>query len=145
MYRFRLRRVLEYRQRHEEQVEQEFRAVQRLLQDEETSLQCLQQEYQQSLQTLRTTQDVGILGAELTLYYRYQQILRQKVEVQQAVVAKHTALVTAKQQELLQARQETKILEKLQEKEEKRYLQDLAKQEQHFFDELASKGGHHAD
>jgi flagellar export protein FliJ len=135
MSRFRLQRVLDYRRLRAERLENEAQQICHCLRQEEARLAALQAENRQQQEQLTALPVVR--GEDLQMWRRYYrelagQIARQQLAVQEAVQA-----LSAKQQELVTARQEQKMLEDMAEKAQQRYYLSLARQEQQLLDENA--------
>ena len=143
MYRFRLQRVLDYRRRREEDCGRTLRQVQLLHQQEETRLAALQAEAQAQEEYLENARGAALSPAELQSWQRYHQVLAQGIAAQQGVVAQAAQVVAEQRQQLLVARQETKVIEKLRDKAKQRYLLELTNREQQLLDELALTRSRH--
>ena len=140
---FRLQRVLGYRRQHEEECEHTLRQVQLLHQQEAAQLEALQIEAQAQEEHLEKARGLTLSPAELQSWQRYHQVLTQRIAAQQDVVAQAAQVVVEQRQQLLVARQETKVIEKLRDKVQRRALLDIARREQQLFDELALMRSRH--
>ena len=140
---FRLQRVLGYRRQHEEECERTLRQVQLLHQQEAARLEALQAEAQAQEERLEKTQGLALSPTELQHWQRYHQDLTQHIAAQQDVVTQAAQMVVEQRQQLLVARQETKIIEKLRDKMQQRALLELMRREQQLFDELALMRSRH--
>lgn len=140
---FRLQRVLSYRRQHEEECEHTLLQVQLLHQQEAAQLEALQTEAQAQEEHLEKARGLALSPAELQSWQRYHQVLTQRITAQQNVVAQAAQVVVEQRQQLLLARQETKIIEKLRDKVQRRALIELARREQQLFDELALMRSRH--
>jgi flagellar export protein FliJ len=76
-------------------------------------------------------------------WQRYHEVLTQRIAAQQDVVAQAAQGVVEQRQQLLVARQETKVIEKLRDRVQRRALLDLTRREQQLFDELALTRSRH--
>ena len=141
---FRLQRVLGYRRQHEEECEHTLRQVQLLHQQEAAQLEALQIEAEAQEEHLEKARGLTLSPAELQSWQRYHQVLTQRIAAQQDVVVQAAQVVVEQRQQLLVARQETKIIEKLRDKVQRRALLELARREQQLFDELALMRSRHA-
>jgi len=135
MFRFRLQRLLDYRQHRVEQFENVVQQLQHRLQQEVARLQALQAESHQQQAYLAGM--ATIRGEDLHMWRRYYHGLEEHITRQQGVVEEATQVLTAKQQELVTARQEEKMLADMADKAQQRYLCTLARQEQQLLDEIA--------
>ena len=143
MERFRLQRVLDYRRRREEACEHALRQVQFLHQQEEARLAALQAEAQAQAEHLEDSRGAALSPTELQLWQRYHEVLAQRIATQQEVVAQAAQVVAEHRQQLLVARQETKIIEKLRDKARQRAVLELTRREQRLLDELALTRSRH--
>ena len=135
MFHFRLQRVLDYRQRRVEQLENAAQQLQHRLQQEAARLEALQAESRQQQAYLAGMATVR--GEDLHMWRRYYHGLEAQIAQQQGVVQEATQLLTSKQQELVTARQEAKMLADMADKAQQHYLCTLARQEQQLLDEIA--------
>lgn len=143
MYRFRLQRVLDYRCQREADCAHTLRQVQLLHQQEEVRLEALRTEAQAQEEHLAASQGAALSPVELQSGQRYHQVLAQGMTAQQGVVAQAAEVVAVQRQQLLVARQETKVIEKLRDKAQQRSLRELASREQQLLDELALTRSRH--
>jgi flagellar export protein FliJ len=140
---FRLQRVLSYRRQHEEECEHALRQVQLLHQQAAARLEVLQTEAQTQEERLERARGRALSPAELQSWQRYHQVLTQRIAAQQDMVAQAAQVVVEQRQQLLVARQETKVIEKLRDRVQRRVLLDLTRREQQLFDELALTRSRH--
>jgi flagellar export protein FliJ len=140
---FRLQRVLDYRRQHEEECEHTLRQVQLLHQQEAARLEALQTEAQAQEEHLEKARGLALSPTELQSWQRYHQVLTQRIAAQQDVVTQASQVVAAQRQQLLVARQETKVIEKLRDRVQQRALLELTRREQQLFDELALMRSRH--
>lgn len=143
MAQFRLQRVLGYRRQHEEECEHTLRQVQLLHQQEAARLEALQTEAQAQEEQLEKAQGLALSPAELQSWQRYHQVLTQRIAAQQDVVAQAAQVAVEQRQQLVVARQETKVIEKLRDRVQRRALLELMRREQQLFDELALMRSRH--
>ena len=143
MPRFRLQRVLDYRRRHEEECAQSLHQVQLLHQQAVARLEALQTEAQAQEEHLEQAQGTALAPAELQSWQRYHEVLAQRIAAQQDVVVPAAQAVAEQRQQLLVARQETKVIEKLRDKAQRRALLEQARREQQWLDELALTRSRH--
>ncbi|MGE3540099.1 MAG: flagellar export protein FliJ [Candidatus Tectimicrobiota bacterium] len=143
MYQFRLQRVLEYRRRCEEDRQQALRQAQLLHNNELARLEELRLAAQAQAEALHDTPGTGFSSDEWRAWQRHYARLAQEVEGQQEVVTRTTERVVAQRQQLLVARQETKVIEKLDEQARQRYRAELAQRDNQLLDELALTRSRH--
>jgi flagellar export protein FliJ len=143
VYRFRLQRVLDYRRRKEEECENTLRQAQLLHQQEEAQLEALKIEARAQEEQLEGSRGATLAPAELHHSQRYHQSLVQGMVAQRNVVAQAMQVVAEQRQRLLVARQETRVIEKLRDKAQQRYMLEVASREQQLLDDLALKRSRH--
>lgn len=137
MYRFRLQRVLDYRRRRVERLTRELQLLQGQLQQEESRLESLRGEGRACQEQLDATQGTVLRREELHMMHLVHRNLLQQMEAQEATTAQIEAAMTATRQALIVAQQEEKTMEKLREKQERRYVLEQARHEQSLFDSIA--------
>jgi len=140
---FRLQRVLDYRRQHEEECEHALHQVQLLHQQEAARLEALQTEAQPQEEHLEKARGLALSPAELQSWQLYHHVLTQRIAAQQDVVAQAAQVVAEQRQQLMVARQETKVIEKLRDRVQRRALLELTRREQQLFDELALQRSRH--
>ena len=140
---FRLQRVLDYRRQHEEDCERALHQVQLLHQQEAARLEALQTEAQAQEEHLEKARGLALSPAELQGWQRYHQVLSQRIAAQQDVVVQAAQVVDEQRQQLLVARQETKVIEKLRDKAQRCALLEHTRREQQLLDELALMRSRH--
>ncbi len=143
MFRFRLARVLNYRRIRQEQVERDVRHQHQRLQHEAAQLSALHAEGQQLDTSLSSSQGRLLVGAEVQRRWRYFQQLSQRITAQQAVVETASKALASSRQGLLEARQQTQILEKLRDRAQQQYVRERTYREQRLLDEGAVMRSHY--
>jgi len=140
---FRLQRLLGYRRQHEEECEHALHQVQLLHQREAVRLDALQTEAQAQEEHLEKAQGTTLTPAQLQSWQRHHQMLSQRIAAQKDVVEQAAQVVEKQRQQLLVARQETKVIEKLHDKVQRRALLEHTRREQQLLDELALMRSRH--
>lgn len=133
---FSLQKVLEYRQRLEEQAIRDFAEAQKRVHHQQALLahlltrrmQCLQQ----SSRARRLT--VQMLDVEQT----YLSALEQRIEAQRRRVAEAETALEERRRALIEAQRERKTLERLREKHYEQWRQEYLRWEQRALDDLAT-------
>jgi flagellar export protein FliJ len=138
-----LQRVLSYRRQHEEECAHTLRQVQLLHQQEVARLEVLRTEAQAQEEHLEKARGLALSPAELQIWQRYHQVLTQRIAAQQGVVTQAAQVVAEQCQQLLVARQESKVIEKLHDRMQRRALLERARCEQQWCDELALMRSRH--
>ena len=136
MFRFNLQVLLDYRKQIEEGLQIDLSRIQRELANARQALISLQQEkarYEEEL-SRKETREVNL--NESILYRDYLKGMRKKIKEQRDRVATIKIEMDAKQEELLAATKQRKVLEKIKEKHEKEFLDELQKKERAFADEV---------
>lgn len=136
MYRFNLQVLLDYRKRIEEGFQIELSLIQRELENARQALLSSQQEkthYEEELAE-RESREVNL--HESILYRDYLRGIRKKIEEQRGRVATIKIKFDKKQEELLTATKNRKVLEKVKEKHANEFIQELEKKERAFVDEV---------
>jgi len=136
VYRFNLQVLLDYRKRIEEGLQIELSLIQRELEHARQELLSSQQEkthYEEELAE-REAREVNL--QESILYRDYLRGIRKKIQEQRDRVASIKIEFDKKQEELLAAMKNRKVLEKVKEKHAKEFREELQKQERAFVDEV---------
>ena len=136
MYRFNLQVLLDYRKRIEEGFQIELSLIQRELENARQALLSSRQEkthYEEELAE-REAREVNL--QESILYRDYLRGIRKKIQEQRDRVATIKIEFDKKQEELLAATKNRKVLEKVKEKHAKEFMEELQKQERAFVDEV---------
>jgi flagellar export protein FliJ len=137
MYRFRLARVLDYRRLRQERLERDLYQRRHQLQQEEIRLTALQDNCRQIEQQLSTSQGATLCADDVLRWRCYYQLLEHRIATQKDIVAAAVKALAGTRQDLLLARQEKKVLEKLGDKAYQQYIQEHTHREQQRLDELA--------
>jgi flagellar FliJ protein len=136
VYRFNLQVLLDYRKRIEEGLQIECSHIQQELETEKQALLSCQQEkvrYEEEL-TEKESKEVNL--QESVLYRDYLRGMRKKIEELKNRVATKKIELDNKQEELLVATKNRKVLEKVKEKHAKEFMHELQKKERTFVDEV---------
>jgi flagellar FliJ protein len=133
---FSLQKVLEYRQRLEEQAIRAFAEAQAQLMHEQAVLHKLLIEREECLRRSHRRQhlSVELLAVEQT----YLAALEERIEQQRQRVAEAEKVLEEKRQALIEAQRERKTLERLREKQYEEWRQEWLRTEQKALDELAN-------
>ncbi|MFQ5649089.1 MAG: flagellar export protein FliJ [bacterium] len=135
MARFRLQRVLEIRKVIEKEKEKDLSLARITLQREKQILQALQGRKNAFAQEMNQATRTNV--QHIVERHLYLNTLLSAIDEQCNVITAVKQQVETKRQHLLQATQDKKVLEKLQEKKEREFLKNQERQEQGFLDELA--------
>ncbi len=135
MYRFRLQRVHDHRRRRTESLERELYQMQQLLRQGEARLEALQAEGRVHQEQLDASQGTVLPSEELKRLHLSYCNLIQRIEAQTAVTTQITTVLAARRQVLIQAQQEEKTVEVLNDKAKQRYNLEHSRREQRLLDE----------
>ena len=134
---FKLQSVLNYRQTLEDQARQRLSDSQQHKQRLETDLHQHQSQLKQFDAELKDRQLEGLTIDEIQLFEsQIEHRRRLMVRVQQQL-EKLERRILQEREELLQAAREKQVMEKLKEKQEEEYRQELARKEREVLDEIS--------
>ena len=137
-FRFRLQKVMEFKEEVEKQRKQELGKARKRVLDEEKVLDGLQaRDHDCRLQIADKCNAETIDPREIDNYYRYLKQLKVQMEMQGHRIDEAKKIMEDKRQDLLAATKERKILEKLKERKYNDFMIDLARREQFVLDDLA--------
>ena len=136
MYRFNLQVLLDYRKRIEEGLQIECSHLQKELESARQVLLSCQQEKVRYEEELAEKESGEINLYESVLYRDYLRGMRKKIEELKNRVATKKVELDNKQEELLAATKNKKVLEKLKERHAKEFMYELEKRERTFVDEV---------
>ncbi len=139
MYRFNLQVVLDYRKRIEEGLQIELSQIQRELEKEKQLLLAYRREKNYYEEELVKREEKEINVNEALLYRDYLRGMRIKIKEQRDIVAKAKGDFDIKQNELLNATKKRKVLEKVKEKEWKRFKENIERRERILVDEVGMR------
>lgn len=133
---FSLQKVLDYRQRLEEQAIRAFAEAQRQLHNEQAVLEHLLLSREACLNLSHRTHRLTV--EMLDVEQKYLSVLEERIQQQHQRIEEAKALLERRRQELIVAQRERKILERLREKQYELWRQELLRAEQKALDDLAS-------
>lgn len=135
-FEFSLQKVLDFRQRREEQAIRAFAEAQAQWMHEQTVLHRLLIEREECLRRSHRHQHltVELLAVEQT----YLSALEERIMAQRERVAEAEKVLEEKRQALIEAQRERKALERLREKQYERWRQEMLHAEQKALDDLAT-------
>jgi flagellar FliJ protein len=139
MYRFNLQVVLDYRKRIEEGLQIELSQIQRELEKEKQLLLAYRREKNYYEEELVKREEKEINVNEALLYRDYLRGMRIRIKEQRDIVAKAKGDLDIKQNELLNAIKKRKVLEKVKEKEWKRFKENIERGERILVDEVGMR------
>ena len=138
MYKFSLETVLTYKKNIEKRHVQEMGALKQKLVDNQKELSKYIKEARLIADNLLEEEEGGINPAEALIYRSSGQVARQKVDNKKKNILSIEDALEKKRFELSSALVEKKVVEKLKEKDKKKYFMELKKIDQKKIDEIAS-------
>lgn len=139
---FKLQAVLKYRQSLEDQAQQILATSLQRQSDLKNQLQEKKQRLQRLDRELKIRQVDGLTVAEMDLYESQIQHHRRSIEDIQNQLHRLDQQIDFERKELLHAARERQVMEKLKDKQEAEYQQELSRKERAMLDEISlrSKG-----
>lgn len=139
---FKLQSVLNYRQSLEDQAQQILTASLQRRSELEAELQKQRDALQQNDAKLKLRQQDGMTVAEMELFEIPIQHCRRLIEKLQQDLARLDRQIVGEREELLRSARDKQVMEKLKDKQETEYRQELNRKEREILDEISlrSKG-----
>lgn len=134
---FKLQTVLNYRQSLEDQAQQVLATTLQRQSEFNLKLQQQQQNLHQYDRELKQRQQEGLTVAEMDLYESQIQYCRHLIKEIQSHLQQLEQQVIVERTELLHAARERQVMEKLKDKQEAAYQQELSQQERVMLDEIS--------
>ena len=134
---FKLQTVLNYRQSLEDQAQQVLSTTLQRQSEFDLKLQQQQQNFHQYDRELKQRQQEGLTVAEMDLYESQIQHCRHLIKEIQSHLQQLEQQVIVERTELLHAARERQVMEKLKDKQETAYQQELSHQERVMLDEIS--------
>ncbi|SHJ81293.1 flagellar FliJ protein [Malonomonas rubra DSM 5091] len=134
---FKLQSVLNYRQLLENQAQQLLAASMQRKTELEEELQRQQQELMRQDAELKERQRDGLTIAEIDLFENGIQHCRRIIERLQQELNRLERQIVGERDELLAAARDRQVIEKLKEKQDAEYLQELNRKEREMLDEIS--------
>ena len=134
---FKLQTVLNYRQSLEDQAQQVLSTTLQRQSEFDLKLQQQQQNLHQYDRDLKQRQQEGLTVAEMDLYESQIQHCRHLIKEIQSHLQQLEQQVIVERTELLHAARERQVMEKLKDKQEAAYQQELSHQERVMLDEIS--------
>ena len=138
MYKFSLETVLTYRKNIEKRYEQEMGVLKQKLADNQKELSKYIDHAVFIADRLLEEEKKGISSAAASIYRSSGQAARRKIEDQKKKILSIENALERKRLKLSRAMVEKKVVEKLKEKDRKKYLMELSRINQKEMDEIAS-------
>ena len=134
---FKLQSVLNYRQSLEDQAQQVLAASLQRHNELEAQLQQQRQNLQQHDGELKQRQQEGLTVAEIDLYESQIQHCRRLIENFQERLLQLDQQIISERKELLHVARERQVMEKLKDKQDAEYRQELSRKERIMLDEIS--------
>lgn len=136
-FKFKLEALRQYRNFQEDLLQKELAHAQRDRDQEIDRLQALLDKRSRAENDLKCQQEKSTNGPYMALYDAYIQRLTGEIADQRARVKQAEVLCQKKMQDLLEAMQNRKAIDKLKEKDLQAYREELSQTEQKFLNEIA--------
>ena len=136
-YEFKLEAVRRLREFEEEKCQREFGDALRILEGEQKVLQDLLVSRRRTEEAFREQTEQGDIAGQAMMYHNFLQKLANDIEVRNEKVLKAKKACEQMRQALLMAMKKRKALDRLKEKGEQAFLEQLNNEEQKFINEMA--------
>lgn len=134
-----IRKVLQLKERREEEIELEVRELRDAVSAQETLLGSLERAYVETLESFARRQRDGSLPPhEMGVFYSYIYHLSQQMDAKKAEIARTLSALDARHGALVEAHKETRIVESLKDRRSLDYAKEESRQERKEMDFLAS-------
>lgn len=137
-FQFRLDTVLSYKQQVQEGLQNEHATLLQKVQMQEQRLAEVQQRYRDLNREFREAEATGITIAEAMSYEGGLRFLEREIQKEMKTLQECHRAAEKKREEVMEASQETMVLERLKEKKLDDYHKDVQKKEEQFIEELVS-------
>lgn len=138
MFRFRLERVLQHRQREVDTCSREVARAQRLVQEAEAGVAAATRQLQQSRAEIAARRLVSLDREELQRACSWQDELVRRQAVAEARLVSARQSMQAAQEKLRQAWRDREVLERLRSRQRQEWEQEQARRERHALDEIGA-------
>lgn len=136
-FKFRLEALRQYRNFQEDALQKELAEAQRNRDQEMDRLQAMLDRRSRAEEDLKREQEKSTNGPHMALYDTYLNRLAGEIAEQRERTRQAEAICSQKMQELLEAMQNRKTIDKLKEKDLQAYMENLNQNEQKFLNEIA--------
>jgi len=136
-FKFRLEALRQYRTFKEDALQKELAQAQRHRDQEGDRLQSLLDKRTRAEESLKREQEKSTNGPHMALYDTFLNRLGGEISDQRDRIGQAEAQCNQKMQELLEAMQHRKTIDKLKEKDLQAYMENLSQNEQKFLNEIA--------
>lgn len=136
-FRFSLESVLQVKYRLEELALARLSESQGRLIDAQSVLARILQEKQAHIQRVRSVQSGRVNVAQLVSAQHYLDALNERIKQQEFLIVQIEEELEQRREVVIEAQRERKTLEKIKEKQWRRFLRELDREEQNFADEVA--------
>lgn len=137
MFRFNLQQVLNFRRQNEERKEFELAQARRVMEQEEERLAFFRDRREHCQMELLGRQKEGVSPAEVAIYNAYMHFVKEKIEWQMEAVKTARKQMETKKEEVLAARKDRKVLDRLQSRKYEAFLKNSRREEMKDLDEVA--------
>jgi len=137
-FNFRLQSVLQYREYLEQLAQQETARAHMKVKNSETRINELRLHHLDTVEELETTARKGINASDFKKYHDYLDALDSDIELEIKKKAGLEKILVEKQENLTKKSVNRKVIEKLKDKKDIEYMDELRKDEQKILDEISS-------
>lgn len=137
-FKFRLQKVLDYKQQVEDTKKQELFRLMKIFHEEEKVLIKLHELLLKKLSEFEEKQQGELDILELLFYSGYISRLNGEIEQQREKLKQLALQIEQKRGEVIAASKERRIMEKLREKKYKEFMKEESRREQKFLDEIGN-------
>ncbi len=135
-FKFKLEKVLDHKKTVEDERKGQFSCAERQCRDNEQVLDDLKKKEENLVDTLRAVQSGVMNVSDMVLNYNHFLSLEQKITGQSEKVQQLREKVSDCRQQLIAAKKEKEILEKIKDKQHQGYVRETNRQEQKVNDEI---------
>ncbi len=137
-FRFRLQKVLDYKQQVEDTKKQELFHLMKIFHEEEKVLRGLHELLLKKLSEFEEKQQGELDILELLFYSGFISRLNGEIELQREKLRQLALQIEQKRGEVIAASKERRIMEKLRDKKYKEFMKEESRREQKFLDEIGN-------
>ncbi len=138
-FRFPLQRLLEIRKHKEDIIKNQMAQAQRRRIEHQQKKQAIVDRYADSIERMKEEEKAKMLSiTKFQNYQNYLRYLRKEMEKQDTLIKVIDDEIAMISKKLVEARKDRRVIERLKERALQRYIYELRKEEQDFFDEVGT-------
>lgn len=138
-FKFSLQPVLQHRQALEEKAQQAFGEAKHRLDEAQRHRDSIREGIRERGEQVRHAQRAGLSFAHRELFENWIERQRQEVLRLEQVIQDHLRQVEQRRAEMIESMRARKVMDQLREQERRQWLQEQAKNEMKFFDDVANR------